>query len=378
MSEVWMDALQVIRTLNEGGHKAYIVGGAVRDWLLKRQIADVDIVTTATPDEVHSLFSKTFQMNNQHQTVIVRVNHEHYEVTTIRGGTLEDDLHLRDLTINSIALDEQNQLLDPTGGEVDLREGRLRSYHPDERMSEDPLRMLRVYRFVSELGFTIDSALKASISAKRKAIQGVAMERIVKEWVKLLKGKQRNRALNEMVETRIYESIPGLALTESLLKELSQLPSLQAESEVVCWTAFCLCSNDTGEPPLKQLALSNELLRGIRDRLRFFQRRERETWSPFRLYEATLEVALDVEKLRSFLGLVAQPARELTKLWNELPLHEKADLAISGRDLLQSVKQPGPWVKEELMWAEAAVVTGEIENDKELLLKALERRREER
>ncbi len=189
MCAVWNEATQVIHTLKQHHHDAYIVGGAVRDWLLKRQIADVDIVTTATPEEVQSLFLKTFRMNNQHQTVIVRQNHEHFEVTTIRGQSIVEDLHLRDLTINSMAIDEQNQLFDPTGGEADLFSGRLRSTNPTKRMTEDPLRMLRVYRFASELGFVIDSALNETIHKKKETIQNVAVERIVKEWIKLLKGE---------------------------------------------------------------------------------------------------------------------------------------------------------------------------------------------
>ncbi len=159
--------------------------------------------------------------------------------------------------------------------------------------------------------------------------------------------------------------------------QLNKLPSLQAESDLVCWTSFCLCSNYLDEYPLKRLALSNELLRGIRARLHFFAKRKTESWSPLTLYEATLEVAMDVERLRSFCGLPFQSIEELSIQWNELPIHHKSELAISGRDLLQSVKRPGPWVKEELTWAEKAVVTKALKNNKQALLAALEGRREE-
>ncbi|TWI58893.1 CCA tRNA nucleotidyltransferase [Halalkalibacter nanhaiisediminis] len=378
MSVVWNEARKVIHILKQNNHNAYIVGGAVRDWLLQREIADVDIVTTATAEEVQSLFSKTFRMNNQHQTVIVRSNLEHFEVTTIRGQSIEDDLHLRDLTINSIAIDDQNELFDPTGGEVDLRAGRLRASNPADRMGEDPLRMLRVYRFVSELGFDIDTSLKEAILHNREAIQKVAVERVVKEWVKLIKGKQCNLALTGMVETKLYSFIPGLSLTKDSLMQLKKLPPLHEESDLICWTLFCLCSNYVDDMPLKRLALSNELLRGIRARLHFFEKRKMQSWLPLALYEATLDVALDVERLRELCGLPSYSFEELSRLWDELPIHDKSELAITGRDLLQSVKRPGPWVKEELRLAEVAVVTKELTNEKTVLLQALERRRAER
>ncbi|NEU31183.1 CCA tRNA nucleotidyltransferase [bacterium LRH843] len=373
MSVAFGEAKKIIHTLKDHGYEAYIVGGAVRDLLLKMNASDIDIVTTASASEVQRIFPKTFQMNNQHETVIVRVHHENFEVTTVRGDTVEDDLYLRDLTINSLAWDKEGRLIDPTGGLADLREGRLRTISPNDRMTEDPLRMLRVYRFVSELGFTVDPELKAAVIQNHRMLRAVAVERVVKEWMKLVKGKHRNLAIHGIMEANMLESIPGLTLTVNVLKKLSEMPTLETESELVCWTVFCLCQDYTDETPLKQLALSNELLRGIKLRLRYFTMRLREPWKPYALYVATYEVASDVETLRALFHLPATTHKELKEAWNELPIKKKDDLAITGRDLLY--KKPGPWVKEELTWAEKAVVTKVIENDKEQLLQAIERRR---
>src|SRR5690625_3883870 len=141
MNASWQAAKTIIEKIEAHQYKAYIVGGAVRDKLLHRPICDVDIVTTAPPKEIHRLFNKTFQMNNEHNTVIVRIHNEQIEVTSIRADTVEEDLMRRDLTINSIAL-VGDRFIDPTNGIEDIRHKRLRSHIPTERMKEDPLRML--------------------------------------------------------------------------------------------------------------------------------------------------------------------------------------------------------------------------------------------
>ncbi len=373
MCKSWEAALRVIHILKSYHHEAYIVGGAVRDRLLHRDIADVDVATTARASEVEQLFEKTFRMNNDHETVIVRVAGEHIEVTTMRGKSIEADLECRDLTINSIAQNE-TILLDPLGGIRDLEKGMLRSHNPEKRMSEDPLRMLRVYRFKSELDFVIDEALEQTMIQKGELLQHVAVERIVKEWIKLLKGKARNNTLIHMKQSGLYKYIPKLQLTKEIIGRLCNLPPLQAESELFCWFIFCLCQDSRDVSSLKRLALSNELLNGIRLRLRFSSKRQTEDWSPYLLYHATLPVALDVEKGRRFLGLPAKDSHVLKRLWNELPIKSKGELAITGKDLA-GIRPPGPWIKEELEWGQYAVVSGIVENRKADLLAALEGRR---
>lgn len=373
MCRAWEAALQVIEQLKQHHFQAWIVGGAVRDRLLQREVADVDIVTTASAEEVERLFPKTFRMSNEHETVIVREQNEHLEVTTIRGQTIEEDLKRRDLTINSIAEDDE-QILDPTGGEDDLKARLLRSYMAHERMSEDPLRMLRVYRFVSELGFDIDSQLEKAIKEQGPLLRHVAVERIVKEWLKVLKGKERNLALDGLFRSALYKLVPRLTLEEDTIYRLKKLPSLHTESEVVCWFMFCLCLDIGDESPLRQLALSNEQLRAIRTRLHFFKQREKMLWNASSIYKAKMDVVWDVEKGRRFLNLVTQPDQELQNIWEGLPIHHRSDLAISGNDLVE-IKPAGPWIKEELEWIEDEVVNRKIENKKENLLGALERRR---
>ncbi|WP_246879897.1 CCA tRNA nucleotidyltransferase [Bacillus suaedae] len=370
------EANEILSTLNKEGFHAYIVGGAVRDFLLNRRSADIDIVTSAQPDEIRSLFPKTIQMNTEHQTVIVRLNSQLYEVTTFRGDSLQQDLFERDLTINSMAMDVEGNLIDPANGEKDLQGRYLRSVDPVKTMTDDPLRMLRVARFVSELGFAVDEDLMKVIYSNHSILHSVAVERVAKEWLKLFKGIHRQSAFKLLINSSMYESIPGLTLDKDVLNKLSRLDIDQDETDVVCWTVYCLVLNVDNANILKCLALSSQLIRDVNKRLVGYWLRTEQLWTNLSLYDTTIQVAKDIEYIRSLLGEAAYKGTELEQIWGLIPIHSRSELAITGRDLLNETnKQSGPWIKDELRAAEEAVVTNNCENEKECLLEWLERRR---
>jgi tRNA nucleotidyltransferase (CCA-adding enzyme) len=377
LASEWKKAREVLHILKGKGFDSYIVGGAVRDLLLDRKLADIDIVTTATPYEVSKCFLKTYRMNNLHETVIVKYRGEHYEVTTIRGKKLVEDVKCRDLTINSLAMDYEGKLIDFVSGQNDLVHNVLRSIEPYDRMTEDPLRMLRVFRFVSELGFDVDLELMTVITAQHDLLKKVAVERVMKEWIKLLKGKHRNQALRMVKTTQLFKSIPGLMLTEHALEQLAHFRSLTHSSDTLCLTAFCLCLDKVDEPFLRNLALSNEQSKKIRERLTYYEKRNHQQWGRLDLYYASIQVACDVETLRLLGNKESQSIDQLQELWEALPIRHKSELAISGIDVIHSLEKPqGPWVKEALTLAEQLVVTGQYRNNKEDLLNTLLERRD--
>ena len=171
---LFVSALPVLQTLKEAGHEAVFVGGSVRDLVLGKEISDVDIATSATPEEVKSLFSHTVDVGIEHGTVLVLHHHDSYEVTTFRTeGTyqdfrhpdsvtfvrsLEEDLMRRDFTINALAVNDKEEIVDYFGGIEDLEREIIRCVgNPLERFNEDALRMMRAVRFAGQLGFSIES-----------------------------------------------------------------------------------------------------------------------------------------------------------------------------------------------------------------------------
>lgn len=198
-----IDVKFIINILEEAGYEAYAVGGCVRDSLLKRKPDDWDITTSAKPEEIKALFSKTIDTGIAHGTVTVMKNHIGYEVTTYRiDGEYEDgrhpkevtftsdlleDLKRRDFTMNAMAYNDRVGLVDAFGGREDIQNKRIRCVgDPFCRFSEDALRMMRAVRFAAQLGYEIEEGTKRAIKELAQNLQKVSAERIQVELVKLL------------------------------------------------------------------------------------------------------------------------------------------------------------------------------------------------
>lgn len=193
----------IIDTLVGAGYEAYAVGGCIRDSILGRTPGDWDITTSASPFQVKELFPRTVDTGIQHGTVTVMEGKEGFEVTTYRidgeyddfrhprevtfTSSLEEDLKRRDFTINAMAYNEEDGLIDIFGGIRDIEGKVIRCVgEPKERFTEDALRMMRAVRFAAQLGFAIEEGTKAAIARLAPNLAGISAERIQAELVKLL------------------------------------------------------------------------------------------------------------------------------------------------------------------------------------------------
>lgn len=184
MEQEFVKALPILHHLMKAGHQAYFVGGAVRDSYMKRKIGDVDIATSASPNEVERLFKRTVDVGKEHGTVIVLWEDETYEVTTFRAESeykdyrrpeavrfitsLSEDLKRRDLTINAMAMSAEGELLDYFGGAHDIGQKLIRTVgNPEDRFREDALRMMRAVRFMSQLGFLLEKETREAVIKDR-------------------------------------------------------------------------------------------------------------------------------------------------------------------------------------------------------------------
>lgn len=175
---------RIIAILQRNGYEAYAVGGCVRDAMLGREPQDWDITTSALPDQVKALFSRTIDTGIQHGTVTVLLDREGFEVTTYRvdgkyedgrhpsevsfTASLAEDLKRRDFTVNAMAYNEKDGLIDLFDGAGDLKRGIIRCVgNAVERFSEDALRILRAFRFSAQLDFSIE---EETLRADRKSV----------------------------------------------------------------------------------------------------------------------------------------------------------------------------------------------------------------
>jgi len=193
----------IIKTLWQQGYEAYAVGGCIRDSILGKKPEDWDITTSATPEEIKKIFKRTFDTGIEHGTITVLLDKIGYEVTTYRiDGKYEDhrhpkeveftrnlreDLLRRDFTINAMAYNAQEGLIDLFGGMKDLKEKKIACVGSAiKRFEEDALRILRAVRFAAQLGFIIEEETKEAISELTDSLQYVSAERIQVELVKML------------------------------------------------------------------------------------------------------------------------------------------------------------------------------------------------
>ena len=230
-------ARSIISKLNEAGHKAYIVGGFVRDSLMGKNPKDCDIVTNATPEEIKEIIPRTRIIGRRFKIVHARAGKEIIEISTFRSssqkdtkksnkgillrdnnyGTIEEDAFRRDFTINSLYLDiERMEVLDFVGGFKDLQEGILRCIgDSSKRFREDPVRIIRAVRFKSKLGLALERKLEKDISKSSYLLGEISSGRKYEETLKMFLTGNGYSIMAEMQNYKIIEYL--LPLTKNFM-----------------------------------------------------------------------------------------------------------------------------------------------------------------
>ncbi len=218
---------KMISELKAYGYDAYAVGGCVRDFLMERKPYDIDITTSATPDDVKHIFSgyRVIPTGEKHGTVTVVMDGEHIEVTTFRtdskysdhrhpdkiefASRIEDDLSRRDFTINAMAYNDERGMVDPFSGQDDIEKKIIRAVgDPDKRFSEDALRIMRALRFASKSGFDIEEKTADAMRRQKRLLNSVSVERLYSELMRILCGQ------NAVEVLRNYHDIVGEVIPE--------------------------------------------------------------------------------------------------------------------------------------------------------------------
>lgn len=226
--ELTKGAKIIIDKLTDNGYKAYAVGGAVRDYIMAVPFSDVDITTSAKPSEMLKVFKgfKVIPTGLKHGTITILIEGESIEVTTFRTekgysdnrrpdevefvGDLEEDLKRRDFTVNAMAYNDKEGLIDGFNGVLDVKNKTIRAVgNADERFKEDALRILRALRFASVLDFQIESQTSKAILNNVELLKNVSVERIYVELIKLLTGDGVERILLDYKEV-FFTLIPEL------------------------------------------------------------------------------------------------------------------------------------------------------------------------
>ncbi|MBD1646057.1 CCA tRNA nucleotidyltransferase [Staphylococcus aureus] len=384
-------ARPILEQIQDNGFEAYYVGGSVRDYVMGRNIHDIDITTSATPDEIESIFSHTIPVGKEHGTINVVFNDENYEVTTFRaeedyvdhrrpsGVTfvrdLYEDLQRRDFTMNAIAMDTAYKLYDYFDGQQDINNRIIRTVGiAEERFQEDALRMIRCLRFQSQLTFDIAMETFEAMRTQMADIKFLSIERIVIELTKLMRGINVEESFNHLKSLKAFNYMPyfeQLDMNQINVTEPIDLELLIAIVSVKFDINYSL----------KPLKLSNRQVKDINQYIQIMNALPsiitKEQLKMFVYdYDTNLiknvMVAADVLKANDIQGhepLIVN-LQTIDETLHRLPMHNRKDMMVNGGVLMAHLNaKSGPWLKDVLRQIEIAIVTGKVSNEETEILK---------
>ncbi len=426
-------AAELLDTLHRAGYAAYVVGGCVRDSLLGLTPHDWDLCTSALPQQVMELFGaqRCIPTGLQHGTVTVKQSGALYEITTFRTeGTYTDgrhpdevhfvpdvreDLARRDFTINAMAYNEKEGLVDPFGGQADLQSGIVRAVGvPRQRFTEDALRILRLYRFAARFGFAIDPPTAQAAQELCAHLDCVSVERIEEELAKLLSAPAPAAYLDEKILGVVFPELSPEALAAA--KPVVDACPAGAENLPIRLAALLLSLGEDGiRRTLRRLRCSNVLIEeaavlvrearecdgsflfghdsghSIARPIAFGNRvppqrtvlRETTVTPDFTIYARRLlgKYNLCTVQRIAALGTALQPERAadfaaLSELAERLDADgvccRVSQLAVNGRDLMAAGVPAGPGIRKVLEALLDGVIREEYPNERQALLDAVQ------
>lgn len=376
-------ALPVLEKIEQAGFEAYFVGGSVRDHILGLSIHDVDIATSAYPEEIKEIFKRTVDTGIQHGTVTVLMGDDSYEITTFRTESgyqdyrrpdkvtfvrsLADDLKRRDFTINALAVDKDGQVIDKFDGLKDLDKKIIRAVgHAEERFHEDALRMMRAVRFQAQLNFKIEEKTAQAIADNAPLLAKIAIERIREEFVKMMLSQNWQTGLADFIKLGLSEYCPGFKDQKLELAELLEIKDAEFVDEEAAFSAIGYVlslnhqefnaflrdwkvSNKTREASLNTLNL-----------LHLFESQDFDLWNIYKLGVDNLDRTIELSKMFQ----IEFDYTNLKQKVDQIAIKSSHDLQLTGKNVCEILDvKPGPIIGKSMSQMERAVVEGNVSNN---------------
>lgn len=380
----------------KNNYSLYLVGGAVRDFLLGRENSDFDLTTSALPDEVKAVFRRTIDTGIKHGTVTVIYKKHHYEITTFRTEgdysdsrhpdsvtfirSLDEDLKRRDFTVNALAVDIlTGTIIDNHRGIKDLEAKTIRAIgNAEERFTEDALRMMRAARFSAKLDFTIEEKTLNAIKKLHGNIKKVSVERIKEELDKTLLSPSPERGLEYLDETGLLcDILPKVKLTPFIVECITRAKEMKLSLSSFYAILFYGMKEEDAEEIISSLKPSNAEKKEILTlSTKWHQTPSGEKREETRDYlrKVGKNNTMKIIALKKALGKDDPLFEEAVKreIDEGVPLDIKS-LEINGNDLSEIVK-PGPDMGRMLEYLMDEVIKDPENNTKEKLMLLAEKK----
>ncbi len=389
--------IRIIRVLQENGFEAYAVGGCVRDMILGREPDDWDITTSARPQQVKKIFLRTVDTGLAHGTVTVLLGDDSFEVTTYRidgayedhrhpsfvtfSGELAEDLRRRDFTINAMAYNREQGLVDLFGGMEDLQRKRIRCVgDARERFGEDALRILRAVRFSAQLGFFVEAGTEKALREMADSLAFVSAERIQTELTKLLLSSHPAYVLRlfdtgivGVILPELDEEIQNSGYLEKAAVRLKKAPSQKAMRLAIFLYPL---GEKKAAQTLRRLKFDNHTIDAARRLVRWHDYSIGENPAAVRRAAALMGEEIFPQALQ--MQKTYKDVSKAESLWREIlekgQCISKKSMRISGDDLISLGMKPGRAIGECLEELFLDVLENPEHNTKEYLLECAKRK----
>lgn len=346
----------ILEKLQDNGFTAYVVGGFVRDYLLGIETYDVDIATSAQPKDVRVIFDLNNANDDNYGSILIKDKLYNYDITTYRKelkyenrrpveyefvSTIDEDIARRDFTINSLYMDSSGKIYDKVDGLKDLEDKTIRMIgNISDKMTEDPLRMLRAVRFSANLDFKLENNLKNYIKQNTQLLRTVSYNRKKEELDKIFSSSKSGLGINLIRELKLENDL-DIVIPDNIVESINSIGTW-AQIEAKGDYPFSNQEKDMIDNIKKILSY------GIIDNIVLYE---------YGLYPSI--IASDI------LGF---NRNYISDLYKNLPIYSSKDIEINGDEIIDLLKiEPGSIIKDIMRDIELNILNGNLENKKEIL-----------
>ena len=365
--------LEIVRLLKSFTFDAYIVGGAVRDYIMHREFVDIDIATSATPDQVLKIFPQARGDYKDLGFVLLKEEDVVFEISTFKieiyeqtrkpsqiyyATDLAQDLERRDFTVNALALTDKCQVVDLVGGVRDLKWHTIRAIgNPVQRFKEDPLRIFRAYSLMARFNFRMDYKTMRGVIKSNYLVNSISNYQLSKELSKILKADHATKAIKAMVHYRTTDYLTDYQIGLKVLKN-----HFNAFSEIER-LALCFASNGIPENTCFDKATLGKL-RKILEIVRITEgitKKEKNPITKKDLFDYGLEDLLSAVKINYYLKPnYPNLTKKIARLSKHMPISEMSELKFHGSDLIKLGQNIDPTFIKKIMEELASEVVLEM------------------
>lgn len=363
----------ILRRFHELTYEAYFVGGIVRDYILGRDFVDIDIATSATPQEIAKFFPNVNMEYASDGCVLIKDGDYVFEVSTFKreeyasisrhpstkyySSNLADDIERRDYTVNALAMTEKLKIVDLCKGQKDLKRRKIRIIgRAKKRFKEDPVRILRGFELLARFNFRFTYVTREGIKKSVLQLVNVSDNKLNEKMFVIFSGKYGKKALKQMMKLKLTEHLKayskGLAL---VCKNFNRL-SLEEK--------FALCYYLNGSIPANT-CFDRVMLTKIKIILKTLEELKDKPIDRMHIFHYGADILTSVDRIRTLVNKdIKSNEREIEKLGRSMPISSASELNFKGNDILNLTGGvTGPFIAEVIEALRQKVVIGEIRNE---------------